>query len=655
MSATDWALWLVASLAAFGLAGYLYRFRELPGPGRGLLIGLRGTALALGLLLLFDPLLPGPGERSADRVVLLDASASMALPSSEPDGSRWNEGLARARADGVTEVLLFGDAPRRVTLSNLENTVPGDPRSRLLPALQAAAQSGARRVTVITDGRIDDADDVMRWLPRLGMQVELQGADGEIDNAAITQVTAPAWVEAGQATAISFEAMAVGGGPDSLVVRVLQDGAELGRTAVARPGPGRFASGSVRITTDAAGLAGHVRYEVSLEPGDDVPADDARHVYVDVSTQPAGITIVSFRPDWEPRFLYPVLERSLGLPVRAWMRAGDTWVELGGASRAGRRARDAEVISSLSRAEMVVLHGADARAPAAFLAAAAGARRLLVFPTGSGILPGLPIPPTTPIVADWYVSGQVPSSPIASALAGIEVESVPPLTALRIPDELPGTWSALNVNRGRRGAAYPLAIGSSSAERRWVVALGQGYWQWSLRGGEARATYEQLWSSLGGWLLEEADRDETDAILPVARTLEPAAPLRWTMAGIALDSVRLRVADQDGNAVSDTTIRPEGADTIATAAPGAGRYRWTAQAFASGSTRESAGELTVESASTENIRPSVLAMLAAPMSELRATGTRAGARPLHATAWPYLALILLLSAEWILRRRRGLR
>ncbi|MGD8278348.1 MAG: hypothetical protein PVH00_10000 [Gemmatimonadota bacterium] len=655
MSGTDWALWLAAAAVAFALAGYLYRFRELPGPGRGLLVALRGTTLSLVLLLLFDPLLPGPLEGGADRAVLLDASASMTLPAGDGGRTRWSDAVVRARDDGTDEVLLFGEAPRAMPLSNLPDTAPSDPRSRLLPALQAAAQSGARRALVITDGRIDDVEDVMRWLPRLGMRVDIEATDGGVDNAAITRVTAPAWVEAGQPADIAFEAMAVGSGSDSIVVRVLRDGEELGRTAVTRPAPGRFSTGTVRVTTDSAGTGGAVRFEVALETGDDVAADDARHVYIDVSAQPAGITIVSFTPDWEPRFLYPVLERSLGLPVRAWLHAGDAWVEIGGSARAGHRARDAEVLAALTRAEMVVLHGVDARAPAAFLEAAGSARRLLVFPTGSGIVPGLPLPPTSPIPADWYVSAQVPASPIASALAGIDVESVPPLVALRIPDELPGVWSALNVNRGRRGAAYPLAIGSRSGDRRWVVALGRGYWRWAIRGGAARATYERLWSALGGWLLEEADGDPVGTVAPVERAIEPAASIRWTMSGLSPDSVRLHVTDPDGATVADTTVRPEGADTVATRALAAGRYRWTARTFGAGAPGESAGELTVESASMEFIRPSALATLSAPLSELRAAGARAGRRPLHATAWPWFALIALLSAEWFLRRRRGLR
>lgn len=655
MSGTSWAIWLGAAAAAFGLAAYLYRVRELPGRGRGVLLSLRGGVLALLLLLLFDPSLAGPADDGGARLVLLDASASMAVPAADGAATRWQEGVRRVRASHAGDVLLFGDAPRAVPVAALDTLVPADPRSRLLPALEAAAQAGTRRVTLITDGRFDDIDDVVRWLPRLGVELDVQVVGGDVSNSAITRVSAPGWVEAGQPLDIHFEAMTIGSGPDSLIVRALRDGSEAGRTAIPRPGPGRFSSGTVRVVADEAAASGYVRYDIVLDPGDVLSGDDVRHLYVEVSAQPAGIVIVSLRPDWETRFLYPVLERALGLPVRAFLRTGDAWVEQGIPPRAGRRARDADVLESLGRASLVVLQGADEDAPAAFLEATAAAGRLLIFASGSGRLPGLPAPRTTPIPADWYVSGQIPSSPIAAALAGIDVEDLPPLTTLRIPEDVPGAWAALNVNRGRRGASYPLAVGARDARRRWVIALGEGYWRWALRGGDSRAAYERLWSALGGWLLEDAVAVRTETVAPAPRVLEPGAPVRWALAATAADTVRLQVADSAGAAVLDTALVPAGADSATTRPLPPGRYRYAARATAGAAAGEATGEFTVEPASTENVREPVAGRLQAPLAEVRATSRSARSRPLHASAWPYVAIILLLCAEWILRRRWGLR
>ena len=655
MSGVSWLAWLIAAAAAFTLAGYLYRFRELPGRGRGVLIALRGAVLALLLLLLFDPSLAGPAGAGAERLVLLDASSSMALPAPAGAGSRWAAALERARSAGADDLLLFGDAPRAARLAGIDTAAPRDTRSRLLPALQAAAQSGARRVTLITDARLDDAEEVARWLPRLGLSVDLEDVGGDVANGAITRVSAPSWVETGHPLDIEFEVMAVGAGPDSLAVRVLREGVEAGRARIARPGPGRFASGSVRVVAGPADSSRWVRYTVALDPGDDAAADDARHVYLDVSAQPAGVTLVSFQPDWEPRFLFPVLERALGLPVRAFMRMGPEWVELGAAPRAGHRAGEADVLESVARAQLVVVHGADEHAPGAFTEALVAARRILVFPAGTGRFPGLPLPLTSPIAADWYVSGQIPSSPIASALAGLDIESVPPLFALRIPDEPEDAWAALNVNRARRGATYAIAIGRHDGPRRWVAALGQGYWRWSLKGGESRATYERLWSAIGGWLLEESMTPGVEPLEPVDRILEPGSAVRWVSPGTHPDSLRLQIADSAGTAVADTVLKTAGADSAATPALPPGRYRYSAAVFGPGGTGEATGEFTVESATTENIRASAADRLNAPLSEMRASARRAGARPLHAVAWPWIALILLLCAEWILRRRWGLR
>jgi LPXTG-motif cell wall-anchored protein len=65
MSGTSWALW--AGLCAIAAAASIwhYRRRETAGHGRMLLAGLRAAALALLLLILFDPQLPGAGSAAA--------------------------------------------------------------------------------------------------------------------------------------------------------------------------------------------------------------------------------------------------------------------------------------------------------------------------------------------------------------------------------------------------------------------------------------------------------------------------------------------------------------------------------------------------------------------------------------------------------------
>jgi hypothetical protein len=212
MSAQYWLGWAMLSAAAAGASWWHYRHRELPGRGRQLLAALRAAAVALVLLLLFSPEMrvgADPGGGAAVQV-LLDASLSMALPT-ETGQSRWQVAVDRATASDAP-VLLFGDRVRSAAASELPDSVPGDARSLLLPALRAAAEAGARRVVVVTDGGIEDAAEVGRWLPGLGVEVEWQRVDDVVANRSLVSVEAPDRVQAGAPFDVTF---AVAGAAES--------------------------------------------------------------------------------------------------------------------------------------------------------------------------------------------------------------------------------------------------------------------------------------------------------------------------------------------------------------------------------------------------------------------------------------------------------
>ena len=89
---------------------------------------------------------------------------------------------------------MFGATTRAVPADSLEALAPASASSRLLPALQAAAESGVREVTVLTDGRIEDAAEVRRWLPSLGVDVEfVVVGDTAATNRSLTEIDAPRW------------------------------------------------------------------------------------------------------------------------------------------------------------------------------------------------------------------------------------------------------------------------------------------------------------------------------------------------------------------------------------------------------------------------------------------------------------------------------
>src|SRR5690606_648524 len=146
-----------------------------------------------------DPLLPAAerGARQRGPYLLLDASASMSLPVSATDSStRWEAAWNEAARRGGS-VLLFGDRVRPGDPDSLPATLPGDGRSQVLPALGAAAESGAERVVVITDGELEGVNTIPAWLARLGLGVEWLRVGEPLGGLSLPDVGAPAWAEAG--------------------------------------------------------------------------------------------------------------------------------------------------------------------------------------------------------------------------------------------------------------------------------------------------------------------------------------------------------------------------------------------------------------------------------------------------------------------------
>ncbi|HEX6937781.1 MAG TPA: VWA domain-containing protein [Longimicrobiales bacterium] len=663
MDLLSWALFALAATGALAVVLHLYRRREAPGRGRVVLAGLRWSSLVVLLLLLFDPQLPVAGlavmrERTQ---ILLDASLSMTLPVSPGDTtSRWQAATRdAARLAGRAPVLLFGARARRVAADSLGALEPTATSSRLLPALQAASEAGMRRVVVLTDGGIDDAAEVRRMLPQLGLDVEVRPVtDGAVANRAVAEVDAPAWAEAGEPVRIRAGIAAAGPVGDSVTVELRQGGRVLATARAPSPARGRVAEAVLEFEPEAPEGGGLVRYDVALAGSDAAPDDDVRSVYVQVGERPAGITLVSLRPDWEPRFLLPVLDQSLGLPIRGYLRAADgRYIELGAGEDAGRQADEAAVRRAVADADLVVLHGLGQDAPAWAQQAARNARRLLIFPAGDASVPALPVtlPPAT--AGEWYATDDVPASPVAPLLASMSTAGLPPLTGLRPIVGLDGVWAPLEASRGGHGQGAPVVVAGEADGRRWAVATADGYWRWAFRGGEARQAYRRLWSALGGWLVEEEFAAADAAVRPVRRTAPRGEAIAWIAPGLEADSIAVRITDAAGTVATDTTVTSLRGDSAYTAALAPGHYRYEARAFSGGKEVGAAeGPLSVESYSPEFLRAAaaVEAFDAASGEPETRSVTRAGV-PLHSLPWVYVALVLLLSTEWVLRRRWGLR
>ena len=687
MSAAYWAAYAAVSAAAVAAVFYLYRRREPPGRGRTLLALLRGAAIALLFLILFDPRLKQPIDRAAARraPILVDGSLSMMLPlrdgqRGDTANTQWRHAVAEARkraSSGAGNIVVFGDVPRSVSADSLAKSQPGAVHSRLLPALQAAVEAGASAVTVISDRNLEDADAVARWIPRLGAQVTWVDPASAARDLALTEISAPAWGEAGKALDIALGVQTSRGNGneptgDSASVTLRQDGAVIGTQRFAVPAPGRVAAMHVSVRPRAPQGGGYVRIEATIDSNDGFADDDVRNAYVYVSDEPAGIVLVSLAPDWEPRFLLPVLERAAALPARGYLRAANgTWVRAASGLEAGANVNDAVVQKAVAAADLLLVHNARGDAPAWLTDAMKTARRMIVFPAdGSAVALPLPVRIGVPAADDWFVSGDVPASPVSPLLSGVKVDDIPPIESLAIAEVGPGTWAPLNATRGRRGVPAPLAIAGEDAGRRWAVALGSGYWRWAFQGGAAGDVYNRLWSSLGGWLMRDAQSADIAAVRPVQRAVFRAEPIQWVSRAGAMDSVRVSLEQvhrplndpRSSTAAAGLAPAPRVAtmaahrDTASLENVEPGTYTYTATAFAGGSSVTSTGEVTVETYSPEFARiSSTVDEQGAGKDKATALRRTADTKPLHALWLPYAILMLLLATEWILRRRWGLR
>jgi len=662
MDPSSWALAALASTAALFVTSYVYRRRETPGQGRRLLAALRWGALTVLILLLFDPELPATGGLlGGDRTrILVDASLSMELPVGPGETeTRWQRTAAEAvRLAGRAPVLLFGATARSVPADSLAGLVPVETSSRLLPTLQAASEAGARRVVVLTDGGIEDLDEVRRALPGLRLDLEIRQVGEPVPGRTIPSVGAPAWAEAGKPIEVSAEIGGVGPG-DSLTVAVMEGDRVLARTRIAVPGEGRLTPAVLQFTPEASTGGGLVRYEVVLEDEDDILARP-RSFYVRVGEPPAGVALVSFRPDWEPRFLHPVLEQALGLPVQAYLAAGNgRYIRVGAGQEAGGTVTEETVRGQVGRANLLVLHGLGPSSPAWAREAVRSSRSVLVFPDAAMGDLGLPVTLRSAGPGEWYPLTELPGSPVASLLAPLPTGDLAPLTDLRMVDAVAGAWSPLQASSGRTGSGSPLVVAGEQGGRRWAVATAQGYWRWAFRGGDSRQAYRRLWSAMAGWLAEETRSADEPALAPVSRSVHRGEPVRWKVAADSADSVAVRLVAGDGTVVLDTIVGDLREGALVTPSLPSGHYRYEAQVFAGsgGSALEASGPLTIEGYSPEFDRPTlaVAGLVAAGAAGGPGGGGPRQGVPFHATPWPYLMLITLLCVEWALRRRWGLR
>jgi hypothetical protein len=644
MSALQWILFALGVAGISAYAAWWYRTREDPVRGRGTAAVLRVLALSAAWLLLLNPRLPArwrPQDQTG--AILLDGSFSMSRPSLAVASSSWDRALdSLPRGDRLW--VFGGEIPRYIPT----DSQPGAPtfmESRLAPALRAAALSGARRVSIVSDGEIGDSAAATEELRRGGLDASFVRINPPFPQVGIALVRAPAWLEEGDTADVQVEIVASQGGDDELRIEILdEDERVLASATLARPAPGRFATG--RLPLSLTGRPGWHRL-VARVVGDTLDLerrDDRRPFYVQMTDRPVGPVVISLHPDWEPSFLLPNLDRLTDVPATAYMLMADSLLALDGYGRV-----DVETVVSRAReAPLLVIHGYGANVPSWMRQLVRSAERLLVLPVGEQPfeLPGWGVHVEAPQTGEWYLSPQVPASPLALSLEGAGLEELPPLMRVRAV-EAGEAATPLTVQRLRRGTERAALVMGRSGTRRWAVAAGEGYWRWGFRPGVGRSLYRALWTGLGGWLLEDRVRTEA-GMPPIERVVERGEALTWAAPTFA-DSISVVVTGEDSVAWRGATA---GGDSLNAYLP-PGRYEYTVSTHRSGRPAQSSrGPVEVEEFNTE-LLPRRAVVVEGSFSGERGNRFESG-RGLAALGWPFLIVIALFCAEWAVRRMNGL-
>ena len=603
--------WILAALAGLVFAFLQYAGRDLRVGARAVVPAvLRAVAIALLAALLLDA--PAGRRKPLATWVALDASASWRRGG---DTSAWQRAWRDVRAARPESLFLFGDSlrPRRVADSL---TTPTDLASVARPAVERALGRG-HPLVVVTDGELADPE-ALNELPagsRVIVEPHRAGAD-----LAVASLELPRAVVSGDTVELRVGLVAGASGSQAGTLSITVGDASVLSVPVDALAP--YAERALTVRAKMEGREGPtVVRAIVRAPSDAEAHNDTLAMAIDLS-RAASAVFVSTSPDFDARYALSVLRGALAVPTRGYFRvAPGAWRVDGSLGPIS----EADVRAAFRDAPVAILHG-DTAAFGPPRSATSGPLALVV--------------PAAASDGEWYAA-DAPPSPLASALSGLPWDSLPPITVGAAPPA--GQWRALEVRRGREEDRRVIIAGSDTP-RRLVIVAASGLWRWRFRGGASADAFTALWGSLFDWLA--AERADRRAAVPTGIVVRAGEPVRWHR-GSATDSsvlvVLRRVARNDSARVDSMTLRFHGDATIAES-PALPPGLYTA------SVRGGSTMLAVNNAREWLPR--------APRVKAGAIGggVPVDAPPrLRTAGWAYALLLILLCAEWVVRRRLGMR
>jgi hypothetical protein len=471
-----------------------------------------------------------------------------------------------------------------------------------------------RPAVLVTDGEVQDSSalDALTTGSRLVVLPRRPHRD-----VGMMTMEAPRAAVEGDSLSIRITVAAAGVGAPAGTISLLLERQLLGRWPLDAMSAWAERQYDLRVRTAGAQGDGILRAAVTVA-GDVEPRNDTIAAAIEIS-QAASAVFVSTSPDQDARFALAILRGALAIPTRGFLRvAPGQWRHEGTLAPA----TETEVRQAFRDAPIAILHG-DTTAFGPLQAATMGPLALMVPPEAED--------------GEWYASG-TPISPLSGALAALPLDSLPPIAA-GVPAS--GDWIALEARRGREPTRRPVVVGRDAPRR--VVVTGAGFWRWRFRAGVSADAYAALWGGIFDWLA--AERADRRGAVPDDAMVRAGHPIRWRR-GSSTDSV-VRVSlrpRRTGARIEDSlTLRfAPGTATLETRPLPAGVY-----------------DVTVPGGRTVLVvNPSAELLPMRPRLGSGEVGRRArddDAPRARSAGWLYALAILLLCAEWVARRRAGLR
>jgi hypothetical protein len=187
-----------------------------------------------------------------------------------------------------------------------------------------------------------------------------------------------------------------------------------------------------------------------------------------------------------------------------------------------------------------------------------------------------------------------------------------------------------------------VALVGWDAPRRVAVLGAAGFWRWRFRGGVRAEAYDAFFGSLYDWLV--VGRTDRRAAMPAGPPVRAGEPIRWRRGAAADSVVPLTIARRSATGrVYSVQLRFSDTATVAESPPlMPGLY----------DVKMEGGQALLPVNASRELIPRRVVVRSGAVGGAAVAGEAPTARDY---GWLFLIAVLLLCAEWLLRRRVGLR